>query len=92
MKQYFLGLLLSVFSFISPYALAAITSFEPDNFSEGTDLSAAFPNITLSVVGRPDRQVHAVNGFSSFNDKSRKGVADETDFSQGSNIESLYSV
>lgn len=39
---------------------------EPDSFIVGTDLANAFPYLTLSVVGEPETDVIAADGFSLF--------------------------
>ncbi|RDH84488.1 MAG: hypothetical protein DIZ80_03140 [endosymbiont of Galathealinum brachiosum] len=52
---------------ISHSSNAAIVSVEPDGFVEGTNIETAYAGVTLSVEGRPDATVIAIDGFSSFN-------------------------
>ena len=52
------------FSF-SGIAQAIIIVVEPDDFSIGTDLTNAFPGVTLSVQGQPTTKVIAADGANA---------------------------
>lgn len=51
MKKLFVGLALITSLILSQNATALLVSVEPDEYSTGTDISALFPGVTLSVIG-----------------------------------------
>ena len=62
---------LAMVSFIYSLGTSAATAYiEPDYFSSGTDIRTAYPGVVLSVQGRLDSGVFAVDGYSGFNNRN----------------------
>jgi hypothetical protein len=51
---------------IGSYTQASTVVVEPDDFALGSNLSSAYPGVTLSVEGKPGSIVRAVDGYTSF--------------------------
>ena len=49
---------------------------DPDDFAAGSDLTNAFPPLTLTVEGRPTSTVIARDGFSDFNGRNLATTGD----------------
>ena len=56
--------------FYSLAASAATAYIEPDYFSSGTDIRTSYPGVVLSVQGRLDSGVFAVDGYDVFNNRN----------------------
>jgi len=52
---------------LSANVSAAIVNIEPDGFAAGTNIETVFSGVTLSVEGRPDAEVLAVDSYYVFN-------------------------
>jgi len=64
------GLFLTISIFISVSSMATIVYIEPDSFSDGTNIETAYTGVTLSVEGRSDAEVLAVDGYDVFNSRN----------------------
>lgn len=53
-----------------------ITAAEPDTFPVGTNIQAAFPNITLTVESDPSREVVCIDGYDLFNGRNLATTGD----------------
>ena len=66
------GLIGAFMIFLSNAEAAHATAIvvDPDSFVLGTQLTTAFPSVILSVEGKPESVVRAVDGFSVFNGRN----------------------